>query len=77
MINWLRWKANLIFSWFSKVSKPPAVWECYFCKHVYDSEHPRVQAYRDGFPIYQCEECRVRLDLENTPTDPKLFDSDG
>lgn len=77
MFNWIRWKFNTALERIQKFVKAPGAWECYFCHHVFDGIAPRVNAYKDGKPIYQCEPCRIRLDMETTPTDPKLFDSDG
>lgn len=77
MFRWIRWKFSLTLDWLRRKVAQPEAWECYFCHRIFSSSHPRINAYKGSQPLYQCEECRVRLDLEITPTDPKLFDSDG
>jgi hypothetical protein len=53
-----------------------AAWQCHFCKKFFTTGHPRVNAYHDGEPIFQCEDCRIRLEDEKTPIiDPRLDDS--
>lgn len=52
-----------------------AAWQCYFCKQFFTTDQPRINAYHDAVPIFQCEDCRIRLDVEKTPTDPRLDDS--
>lgn len=65
-----------LVNFLTKILAKHAAWQCYFCKQFFSTEHPRINAYHDGAPIFQCEECRVRLDIEKTPTeDPRLNDS--
>ncbi len=53
-----------------------AAWQCHFCKRFFTTDQPRVNAYHDGVPLFQCEPCRIRLEDEKTPTvDPRLEDS--
>jgi transcription elongation factor Elf1 len=77
MFNSLRWHISKLIEKIRKATQPDDTWECYFCNHVFTSEHPRINAYKDGKAIYQCEECRIRLDMDITPLNTKLDDSGG
>jgi hypothetical protein len=67
---------NWISKHLDKHIQRSGAWECFFCYRMFSGDHPRVNAYKDGKPVYQCEECRIRMELEPTPTVP-FSDSQG